>query len=400
MLQNRDPAKIKPAGSEVMRNGQIAERPVDRGRQSRILQPGRRSQPVGITYECCNVEIVREVASQIDRALASHIQSAGDGCDVAFENARFQRAIHRQREFRANRPGKKRLASQLWGKLTQKPVNTRIVRQLKARDTTAFIAVRVFPHDESMAKPLCPRTVPLDPCIVGGVQSRDLRKRAIGGGAIVKGEIEAVAIRLCIEQQVEPVLPAKRALCIDERAAFANVDLRGEVDALRFLSGHTGSQRQVVDLEPIDADVEIRQDRRVRVAWQQLGQAQQLRPARGQFAHIEPAPEPGQWPPAEFHLGNGEEGSFGVFQHHIVQHSIAVDIALDPSDFETEPRCRCDLRDLIGDEPLADRRGEECPDDKDRQHHDRDRPAEPLCPATLAFALGRIDLCVLDHQNA
>ena len=220
----------------------------------------------------------------------------------------------------------------------------------------------------------------------------------------VSGELEAVAIRFGIKQQRDPILCPQPRLGVDQRAALANVDLRREIGTLVLRRGDTLGDHQILDHQLVHPDIKIGQQRRIGIAWQKLRQPCQPPALRGEFADVEPGPQPVQGSPIEPHHRDRQERTFGVTHHHRAQHRLPVDIALDPADREAQARGGGNGRDLVSDETLTDRGGEEQRGEEERREDNRQRPAQPLTPAPRARPLRRRGVwrgCgVLDHQNA
>ena len=232
-----------------------------------------------------------------------------------------------------------------------------------------------------------------------------MHDRAILGGYVVEREVKPVAIRFGIEQQRQPVLGPEPTFRLDQCPALADIDFRIEVDRLRVLTRHAGCKHEIFDCKLVDADVEIGQQRCVRIAGKQFGQTFEPASARRQLTHVYPTPKKGERSPVELDLRDGEEHALGVAHDHVAQHRGAIDVALDPTDLETQSGSGRDLGDLVGDETLPDRRTQERGHRYQREEYDGEQPSEALGPATLALALGSLGLLDLDeailrHQNA
>ncbi len=143
-----------------------------------------------------------------------------------------------------------------------------------------------------MAEPMGPCPLALDLALIGCAQSRERCNRAVLGGVIIKRDIEAVPIGFDVEKQVDIVFGAKNPFGINQRAARTDIDLGGEIDALHSLARDALGDAEIVDLELVNADVEIGQQRCIGIARKQLRQARQSAAPRCQLAYVDAAPQP------------------------------------------------------------------------------------------------------------
>ena len=139
----------------------------------------------------------------------------------------------------------------------------------------------------------------------------------------------------------------------EQHPAFANIGLGDEVDPAA-LADHLFPQRQLIQFEAIHPDIELRQQRRIRVAGTQLGKSRQLAAMENQLADIEPAFEPRERPPLQVGLGDHHEYAVGIAQDNIVQGGFVEDRSLDPPDLDFQARTRRQLGDPVDHEAVAD----------------------------------------------
>ena len=163
-------------------------------------------------------------------------------------------------------------------------------------------------------------------------------KHAPGRGGIIQFQVKFITRRCGIEQYEQPVGAAQLALGPDHGAAIADVGARYQVNPPRLPRHPPGTHDplgncQPVNLQPIDPDIEIGQDRRIGIAGIELRAAQQDAAACHQLADIEAAAQPVQRAPVELHHGHPQERSLGIGQGDIVQHRHAIQRPLDPPDF-------------------------------------------------------------------
>ncbi len=170
-------------------------------------------------------------------------------------------------------------------------------------------------------------------------------------------------------------------LGINQRAAFANVDLGVQVGAFITVGRHPLGNHQVFNRKPIHPDIKIGQQWCIGIAGQQFGQPFKP-PAPGcDLANIQPAPQPMQRPPIKADFGNGQEHALGVAYLDRSQHRLAIDIAFNPSDLEAQARCRSGGGNLIGNDTLTDWCSQKPGNQHKRGEQQRQRPPKPLTPA-------------------
>ena len=217
-------------------------------------------------------------------------------------------------------------------------------------------------------------------------------------------KIEVVAVRFRIDEERERVPFTKTCIAVDEKPTILDLDLGIEINSLRRVPGDAGCQHKIVYFQLVDGNVETWQDRAVFLARNEFGKARQSRAMRGERIDIEPVIEPGPRVPVDLGLWNGQEYTLRIGQGNIVQHRIAIDIALDPSDPDNQTVRESPLAYLARQEPLTQRRVEhhQCGNQKQYRSSDEDdRPLPDPAPSP-AFALGS-RLFVhshFGHQNA
>ena len=110
----------------------------------------------------------------------------------------------------------------------------------------------------------------------------------------------------------EPTGSAKLNLFAIEVCPAAQVHLP------RYIAGNTGGQRKALDVEAVDADIDIGNDWTVVIALPQFGQAQQCRTARGNTAYVDEVSKVSERPPVEPRFGDGQEYALRVGQFDVV----------------------------------------------------------------------------------
>ena len=255
-----------------------------------------------------------------------------------------------------------------------------------------------------MTEPFRPGAITLDARSVTGLGPYQPCNDAAARGRVVQIHVELVAIGLRLDQQGEPVFSPKLAGRLHEDAPRPDIGPGIEIDTVRAVVDDALRNRQIVDFEFVDPDIEVRQDWRVGIAGQKLWHTRKRGAPSSKLADVEPAREPCERTPVQLDPRNRQECALGVVEHDIVQDSLAVQVAIDPSDGEAQARRRCDCRNLFGDETLSDWRIDDDHRQYQRRQQDRERPAKPLCPAAFALALRGVALCVdlvvFGHQNA
>ena len=404
-----DPLRHQPSDCQPVVDGEIAEGAGKVGGKARLLEAPAFAQQIGNAQGGAGARAFDAVVGEVDYPCPAQIERAGDHGGAALEDAVLKREAGRDRDLRPRSTGQQVLARKAGTHPPEHADLARVIGDLKGGDRRPGdgfpVRHRQAPNKRRPA-PLAPCPVARDARVVAVGKARKARQHAACGGEVIGFEIEAVAVRLGIDQHRDPVLRAQPRARVHQRAALADIDLGERIDPLGLTGGNALGDDEILDRQLVDADVEIRQQRRVGIAGQQFGQARQPPAPRGHLADVEPAPQPVQRPPVELDFGDGEEQALGVAHPHIAQCRRAVDIALDPPDGKAQARGGRDRRDLVGDEALADRGRKEPRHQHQRCQQQRQHPAEPLGPHPLAACwaavvgqfrgggLGRI------HQNA
>ena len=160
---------------------------------------------------------------------------------------------------------------------------------------------------------------------------------------------------------------------------------------------------QVVDHEAIHPDVEIGQDRRVRIARFEIGRRIELPFVEHEIAHIEAGEGELVGPPVELDLGHFEEQRpVCVAELHIIERGVPQHRPADPSDRDRKPAGRRDRGDPV-DDKLPPRPGvEEDHRGGEQQRHPQHGAADPAPHAAQGMppATRRLDGVFPGHQNA
>ena len=150
-------------------------------------------------------------------------------------------------------------------------------------------------------------------------------------------------------------------------------------------------QHEFADLQPVDVNVQIRQDRGIGIGRRgvELRAARQHHQRGFQQADRNMVVHITKRLPHDMHARGHREHALGVAQHKIVNHHVAIDRPVDPSDFDGHARFEFQRRDLLDQESLA-RLGVEAQQQARHQHdqrHDKaDDPDRDLLPQGATFA--------------
>ena len=385
-----------------MLDAEIVERPRQTCDEHAALDPEVLSEQIGIAQREAHPCAIDHLVGKVGPAADPRIETVGDRGGAALDHAVGQRETGRERSGIAQRAAGESRRAETAAPLAQHAVAACVIGDAECRDRLVRCAPDRPRHRR--AAPALPRAVADDPRRIAAIELRQPRQHASGRGERIARKLEPVAIGLGIEQQREAVARTQPRVCIDQCAALADIDFGGEVRPLVARSGEPLGDHQILDHQPVHPDVEIGQQRRIGVAGEQFGQPRQPPAPRGDLADVEPAPQPVQRPPVEPHLGDGEEGALGIAHRHLPQQRVAVDVALDPPDGEPQARSGRGRRDLVGDETLADRGGEEQRHEQEGCEQQPQRPARALAPALTPRCLARRRRCAVlhrvRHQNA
>ena len=383
-----------------MLDRQVAERSVEICRQRRVLKTETVAEQARIEQPRVDCKIAEAVASKVDTALPGPLNGAGCHLDRTVKFAAYQRAPGAQRHFLPQRILRQSAEDLCRICLPQQTVLSAFIGQPEGCEP--FIAA----PDYQCAVPFAPRAVAKNTRRVTGVRPNQSSQHSAFGRAVIKVQIELVAIGLRIDQRKQAVFFAKVALRLHEHAAIANVRLCKEVNHRALFADYAGCNGETVDFETVDTDVEIGQNGRVRIAGQQFRHSQQRAAFRNQIANVQPAIDPAKRPPIQIDFRNGQELALGIVQHHIVQHGLAKQVAVYPANLEPHPGSRCNLCDLVCDQTFADRAVENSGEQQHRRDHEDHKSGKPFAPAFRPVVIGSlrrffVNIGVrLDHQKA
>ena len=404
---HRDAARIDLRHAQHVRHAQLAERTIERCLDLRAVQRDVFREQRRIEQLRGYRDSVEAVFGEIDRTRAVRIHAAPAQSEFAFENAAFELAHGRQLHIATQSAG---------GEPFQ--IGARIGTPDDAIGAALVVDVEI--GDASIALHRVERAFPGGPGAVAFQLDGEIVVRADHAGqestlgsAPVQIEIEAVAVRLGIDQRGEYVAPAEGTVGIQMHQSVANIRLGCEIDDPLFPDQAIGD-RQVLDCEAVHADVEIRQQRRVRIAGIELGKRVERAAGQHEMAHVEPAGEPSVRPPIEIDPRHFQEQRVvGIAELHVVQSGAPQHRPVDLSDLDLEPGRGRDLGDFVDDELAAGRRVQESDGKQQHAHHGGHQPADNAqrnaerATALLRFGRRRAVLLHLDdvalrfaHQKA
>ncbi len=384
-----------------MADRQVAESAVESREHARAFDPHVGAEP-GLGEPEVEHQVVEHVVPEIDRSLGFAVDRTRTDGEIARKHAVLQRAERSERdravEHLGGLPGQRRCR----GRLPDDAVAPVAVGEAEGGEALALAL------DEQRPAPAAPGAIALDQRAVSGVGADQAGDHPLLRREVVEIDVEPVAVRLRVDQQMQPVALAQGAVGREEHAPVADIGLGREIDPVLAIVDHSARDPEVVELQPVHADVEVGQDRRVGITGKQLGRAQQGAAPGREIAHVEPAPQPVERAPVELRHRHREEGPLGVGQGNVVQGRAAVDVAFDPADRDPQAGGRCHLGDAVHDEALPDRAVEH----HEREQHDRretgDDPRGPPAQADDPRAaaarrhglLGGRDALVFRHQKA
>jgi hypothetical protein len=175
------------------------------------------------------------------------------------------------------------------------------------------------------------------------------------------------------------------------------------------VAGDARVHRDPADLEASDVDVDVGQQRRVRVAGFELGQAHQPGARDLDRLDVDMVAEIGQRPVVERRFRRDEECALGILQGEAVKLELAEQRALDPLHVDVEARRHFHVVDLPHDIAMPERRVQPDEEGPHHRHEHEEADARPLGGGAGAVAAARnrgggsgrvLDGTLLCHQNA
>ena len=314
---------------------------------------------------------VESVVAQIDAAVAVDADPAAPQGGGPFENAVLQSADERNSRGIAQRPRRQTTQVIAMPDEARDAVKPRAVVKFERRE-----AVAVLIGDEG-AVPFGPGPVAEQTHAKCLLRSGQSRQQPAFRRAIIEIEIEHVAVGLGVDVSGEAVSSAELPVGVHLHQPAMDVCVGLEIDVPLLAQKPLGDSH-VVDHETVDADIEIRQRRRVGVAGIELGFGIECAVVQHERAHIEAGERELVRPPVEFDRRHREEQlAARVAELHVVERRVPQHRALDAPDRNLESRSGRHLGDLVDDE-LPPRAGVEVEDRSrnQREQHDDETP----CP--------------------
>lgn len=183
-------------------------------------------------------------------------------------------------------------------------------------------------------------------------------------------------------------------------AAVGDLDRSSEAQQMT-IAGNSGVDRDPLDPETADVDIDVRKQRRVRVAGPQLRQPQQSGRLYVDRADVDMIAEISERAIIELRFGRREEQPLRIPELEIVDCQFAEHRPFDPADIDIETRGRLHRIDLA-DDVASPHPGVEPEDEaKQEEQHGAERDCGPFDRGPGPTAADRgFDGIVLRHQKA
>ena len=258
-------ARDQRADAQVVGDIEVGESAIERRRGSRVFKPQALSEKFGIAQAEGKVVVAHPVLGEVDKSVAieeyapARQDSAPLECAVVDLHARAQRDVIA-----------KRIGGEPFEKIGRVDLAEQAESAFAVRQLERCHALALAPRVE-VAVPGRPGAVAAYPHLVRirkaeqGCDSAVRRRRDIGF------DIEIVPVRFRMQKHGQPVVLPQARIAIDVETAVLHLHLRRQIDALRLVSGDTGSEGKIVYLQFVDRDVETGEDRPFLFAGKKLG---------------------------------------------------------------------------------------------------------------------------------
>ena len=201
--------------------------------------------------------------------------------------------------------------------------------------------------------PVLPRSVAVDLRRHRPLRPEHRAEQTARGGIERARNVEPVAIGRGIESEREQIAAGGPHIGNHERTAIADVGFRVELATAR-LARHCITNRQPVDRQSPDVNIEFGEDRPLFTRGHELGQAAQSRCVGRQAGDVEAIVEPGARRPVERHVGAFEKHAARIRDAQVAEAGLVPDRAFDAADLKPQPRCRAQRFDPVDQETVAD----------------------------------------------
>ncbi len=252
-------AADKALRGKPVRDTQLTERPVDGGGEKRTFEAQIRTEQRRITHGGSQLERTERIARQIDIAA---------GADRGAFSPRHEPAGE-------DRAGQCPFALQLHGFASgprgQAADETGGAHHTGHRIAPGTIANRQIGHsarrpgDQHLAAPIGIAARTRDAGGDAFLCPQQGGEEPAPGRVVIQRQIEPVRLWLAIELAGQAILPAQAPIGEQDRTALADIGLGDKIDAALFAQ-HPLGHGKPFKFEPIHPDIEIRQDRSVRIA--------------------------------------------------------------------------------------------------------------------------------------
>ncbi|WP_341858486.1 hypothetical protein WKH79_07420 [Qipengyuania sp. GPGPB31] len=245
-------ADVQFAHARLVGDGEIVERSVERGGQPRIAQRNTIAQHRRIAHPHHHLEVVRPIVGQIDQPFGRKADFAASHYGRPVEHPVVDGDIALERHLVAKCFGWQ--AGQEYGRVdrSQQAEPASAVGQLQGGDPFVFAA------DEQCAVPLRPGAIAAHAHVERSIEPGERGNRPVRRGGGIQRKIEIVAIGFGVDQQHHPVTRAQTPVKIEQQPAVIDLSAPGDVDPLRVFSGDAAGQREIVDHQFLDRNVEAR----------------------------------------------------------------------------------------------------------------------------------------------
>ena len=339
LRQHRSAAQ--PRRAQIVDDRQRSEPAIDCGVELRALQLDARTrqQQFGPGQHRVDFHRLDAAIHQIERALGRTRQRCGPCEHAAAQRTAACRAVGDDRNLVAARALRGRAQHVAREDLPRQIVAPGPVFQLERGELAAIVGRRrpAVPFRKAALAAGARGDIALHPGQRG--------QQAVLGRVVDEIERELVPVGLAVEPQAQPITPAEAATETHQSMAAADIGARGKVDPPP-LAHNAAIHGEVLGRKLVDANIEIGQDRLVRIARLQARRAQQRPAFQDQRADVEALeqprariePEPRQRPPVERSLRHDHEAAIGIAQYHFVQTHRAQQRSVDAPDADPEPR--------------------------------------------------------------
>ena len=234
------------------------------------------------------------------------------------------------------------------------------------------------------AAPVGPGAAPAERGDERRLQPAERGDDAAGGRRQPRVDRQPIVVGHRIQAHAQPI-PARNAgrahgSGIDRQLGAPIGDMGRPVDADDVaLPGHRRLQHEPVDPQAIDVDVQIGQQRRVRIGRlrDQLGIAAHRDEPAGEALHVDVIVDERERPPVHVEPRRIEEDALGIADAQVGQHHAAVERTVDPADADVQPAGRLVVADLVGDEATARIGVDPEQHDQHQRHQRKKRDADP-----------------------